>query len=376
MDGGAFSAVDLGHMDHALRLGRRHLGLAWPNPSVGCVIVKDGVVVGRGVTQPGGRPHGETTAIAHAVAVSGPAATRGATAYVTLEPCSHYGRTAPCSDALARAGIARVVCAIGDPDPRVHGRGFHMLRAYGIGVDVGAGAAEAALDHRGHFIRVRQGRPFVQLKMALSADGFVAAAGGARTQISCPAATVQLHLVRAMADAIMIGIGTVLADDPLLTCRLPGMEERSPIRVIIDSRLRLPLDSRLVATAGEVPTWVISTVGAPPEAERALRRAGCEVMLVSRLPDGAVDMGAALRLLAARGITRVMSEGGPILGATLMRAGLADEIIVAHAPAALGDGVPGFIEPMPSRYRLVESRMAGQDRIETFRPDPTAERGA
>jgi diaminohydroxyphosphoribosylaminopyrimidine deaminase/5-amino-6-(5-phosphoribosylamino)uracil reductase len=376
MDGNAFTAVDLAHMDHALRLGRRHLGLAWPNPSVGCVIVRDGIVVGRGVTQAGGRPHGETTAIAHAVAVSGPEATRGATAYVTLEPCSHYGRTAPCSDALARAGISRVVCAIGDPDPRVHGRGFHMLRAYGMAVDVGAGAAEAALDHRGHFTRVRQGRPFVQLKMALSADGYVAAAGGARTQISCPAATVQLHLVRAMADAIMIGIGTVLADDPMLTCRLPGMEARSPIRVIIDSKLRLPLTSRLVATAGEVPTWVISTVGAPPEAERALRRAGCEVMLVSRRPDGVVDMGAALRLLAARGITRVMSEGGPILGATLMRTGLADEIIVAHSPDALGDGVPGLIEPMPARYRLAESRMAGCDRIETFRPDPTVPQGA
>lgn len=373
MAAGAFTAVDAAHMDHALRLGRRHLGLAWPNPSVGCVVVKSGVIVGRGVTQAGGRPHGETTAIAHALAASGLRATHGATAYVTLEPCSHYGRTAPCSDALARAGIARVVCAIGDPDPRVHGRGFHMLRAYGIAVDVGVGAAEAALDHRGHFTRVRQGRPFVQLKMALSADGFVAAAGGARTQISCPEATVQLHLVRAMADAIMIGIGTVLADDPLLTCRLPGMEDRSPIRVIIDSKLRLPLTSRLVATARDVPTWVVSTVGAPPEAERALRQAGCEVMLVSRLADGSVDMGAALRLLSARGITRVMSEGGPILGATLMQQALADEIIVARSPAALGDGVPGFVIPMPERYRLAESRTAGCDLIETFRPDPAAQ---
>ena len=370
MAGVAFTAADAQFMDHALRLGRRSLGLAWPNPSVGCVLVKDGVIVGRGVTQPGGRPHGETTAIAHAVAVSGAQAVRGSTAYVTLEPCSHYGRTAPCSDALARAGIARVVCAIGDPDPRVHGRGFHMLRAYGIGVDVGLGGEEAGLDHRGHFTRVRLGRPYVQLKMALSADGFVAAAGGARTQISCPAATAQLHLVRAMADAIMIGIGTVLADDPLLTCRLPGMESRSPVRVIIDSRLRLPLASRLVATAREVPTWVISTVGAPPEAERALRQAGCEVMLVSRREDGSVDIGAALRLLAVRGITRVMSEGGPILAQTLMTSHLADEIIVARSPDALGAGVPGFIAPMPERYRLAESRMAGRDTLDTFRPEP------
>lgn len=370
MAGIAFTAADARFMDHALRLGRRGLGLAWPNPSVGCVIVKDGVIVGRGVTQPGGRPHGETTAIAHALAVSGAQSTRGATAYVTLEPCSHYGRTAPCSDALARAGIARVVCAVGDPDPRVHGRGFHMLRAYGIGVDVGLGEEEAALDHRGHFTRVRLGRPYVQLKMALSDDGFVAAAGGARTQISCPEATAQLHLARAMADAIMIGIGTVLADDPMLTCRLPGMEDRSPVRVIVDSRLRLPLASRLVATARDVPTWVISTVGAPPEAERALRQAGCEVMLVSRRDDGSVDMGAALRLLAARGITRVMSEGGPLLASTLIRSHLADEIIVAHSPDSLGAGVPGFVEPMPDRYRLAESRLAGRDLIETYRPAP------
>lgn len=370
MAGGAFTVADAVFMDHALRLGRRFLGLAWPNPSVGCVIVRDGVVIGRGATQAGGRPHGETVAIAHALEVSGPGSTRGATVYVTLEPCSHYGRTGPCSDALARAGIARLVCAIGDPDPRVHGRGFHMLRAYGIAVDVGLGAAEAGLDHRGHFTRVREGRPFVQLKMAVSADGYVAAAGGARTQISGPAATAQLHLMRAMADAIMVGIGTVLADDPMLTCRLPGMEPRSPVRVIVDSRLRLPLSSRIVATAREVPTWIISTVGAPPDAERALRRAGCEVMLVSRRDDGTVDMGAALRLLAARGITRVMSEGGPILARSLIAAGLADEILVARSPDRLGAGVPGFIEPMPARYRLAESRMAGRDAIETFRPEP------
>jgi diaminohydroxyphosphoribosylaminopyrimidine deaminase / 5-amino-6-(5-phosphoribosylamino)uracil reductase len=231
-----FSAGDRHFMDHALRLGRRGLGLTWPNPSVGCVLVRDGVIIGRGLTQPGGRPHGETTAIAHAGG-----AARGATAYVTLEPCSHYGKTAPCSDALARAGVTRVVCAVGDPDPRVRGRGFTMLRAYGIAVDVGLCEQEAALDHRGHFNRIRLGRPFVQLKMAMSSDGFVAVAGGARTQISGPRAHDEVHLMRAMSDAIMVGIGTVLCDDPMLNCRLPGMETRSPIRVVIDSRLRLPL---------------------------------------------------------------------------------------------------------------------------------------
>jgi diaminohydroxyphosphoribosylaminopyrimidine deaminase/5-amino-6-(5-phosphoribosylamino)uracil reductase len=356
--------ADLDFMAHALRLGRRGLGLTWPNPSVGCVLVRDGIIVGRGLTQPGGRPHGETTAIAHAGA-----AARGATAYVTLEPCSHYGRTAPCSDALARAGIVRVVCAIGDPDPRVRGRGFTMLKAYGIAVEVGPGEAEAALDHRGHFTRVRLGRPFVQLKMALSADGYVAAAGGARTAITGPRANDRVHLMRAMSDAIMVGIGTVLADDPLLTCRLPGMDGRSPVRIIIDSRLRLPLSSRLVATARAVPTWVLGTVGAPPEAERALRAAGCEVMLVRRLADGTLDLAAALRLLAVRGITRVLAEGGPSMAASLIDRGLADEIVLARSPAPLGGGVPAFGTPLPARYRLAETCSVGEDSFETYRQE-------
>lgn len=357
-----FSAEDRHFMDHALRLGRRGLGLTWPNPSVGCVLARDGLIVGRGVTQPGGRPHGETTAIAHAGG-----AARGATAYVTLEPCSHYGKTAPCSDALARAGITRVVCAIGDPDPRVRGRGFTMLRAYGIAVDVGLGEREAGLDHRGHFTRVRLGRPFVQLKMAMSADGFVAVDGGARTQISGPRAHDRVHLMRAMADAIMVGIGTVMSDDPMLNCRLPGMEDRSPVRVVIDSKLRLPLTSRLVRTAQDIPTWVLSTVGAPPEAERALRAAGCEVMLVRRLDDGSVDLASALRLLAVRGITRVMSEGGPTLARTLIDADLADEVILARSPDSLGAGIPALVRPLPDRYLLADTSLVGRDTLQTFR---------
>jgi diaminohydroxyphosphoribosylaminopyrimidine deaminase/5-amino-6-(5-phosphoribosylamino)uracil reductase len=366
MAASVFSAEDGHYMDHALGLGRRHLGLVAPNPSVGCVLVRDGRVIGHGVTQAGGRPHGETQAIAHATLASGGA--KGATAYVTLEPCSHYGRTGPCSDALARAGVARVVCAIGDPDPRVHGRGFNMLRAYGIAVDVGLRAHEAGLDHRGHFTRVRLGRPFVQLKMALSADGFVAADGGARTQISGPRAHDAVHMMRAMADVIMVGIGTVLADDPMLTCRLPGMAERSPIRVVIDGKLALPLTSRLVATARDIPTWVLSTVGAPPEAERALRAAGCEVMLVRRLDDGRVDLGAALRLLAVRGITRVMAEGGPTLAAGLIHADLADEVVLARSKLALGKGVPAFNHALPGRYALAETRLVGEDSFDTYRP--------
>lgn len=357
-----FSEADRYFMDHALRLGRRHLGRVAPNPSVGCVLVKDGVIVGRGVTQPGGRPHGETTALAHAGA-----AARGATAYVTLEPCSHFGRTGPCSDALARAGVARVVCAIGDPDPRVRGRGFTMLRAYGIAVDTGLFEEEAGLDHRGHFNRVRLGRPFVQMKMALSADGFVAGDGGRRTQISGPRAMDQVHLLRAAADAIMIGAGTALADDPLLTCRLPGMADRSPIRVVVDSHLRLALTSKLVATAAEVPTWVLSTVGAPPEAERALRAAGCQVMLVRRHDDGRLDLGEALRLLAVRGITRVLAETGPGLASGLLDADLADEVVLMRSNSALGSGLAGLTAPLPARFRLAETRPVGTDTIDIYR---------
>jgi diaminohydroxyphosphoribosylaminopyrimidine deaminase/5-amino-6-(5-phosphoribosylamino)uracil reductase len=357
-----FSDADRQFMDHALRLGRRHLGRVWPNPSVGCVLVKDGLIVGRGVTQPGGRPHGETSALAH-----GGTAARGATAYVTLEPCSHFGRTGPCSDALARAGVTRVVCAIGDPDPRVRGRGFTMLRAYGIAVDTGLFEMEAGLDHRGHFNRVRLGRPFVQMKMALSSDGLVAGEGGKRAQISGPRASDQVHMMRALADAIMIGVGTALADDPELTCRLPGMVDRSPVRIVIDSHLRLPLTSKLVQTAGDVPTWILSTVGAPPEAERALRAAGCQVMLVRRHADGRLDLGEAMRLIAVRGITRVLAETGPALAAGLMDADLADEVVLVRSPNALGQGLAGLSTPLGPRYRLVESRPAGADMFETYR---------
>ncbi len=362
MNDPTFSAADHAFMDHALRLGRRQLGLTFPNPAVGCVLAKDGIVVGRGATQPGGRPHGETTAIAHA----GEAA-RGATAYVTLEPCSHYGRTAPCSDALARAGIVRVVCAIGDPDPRVHGRGFNMLRAYGIAVETGLGEAEAALDHRGHFTRIRLGRPFVQLKMALTSDGFVAGEGGRPVRISGPRASEAVHVMRAMADAIMVGIGTVLADDPMLTCRLPGMADRSPIRIIMDPRLRTPVDAKVVATARDVPTWIIGAVDAAPEAERWLRAAGAEVMRVGRTAGGVLDLSEALRLIGTRGITRVLAEGGPTLAKALVDTDLADEITLIRAPQVLGSGVSAFTQPMPGRYRLAEARPSGQDIIETYR---------
>src|ERR1700688_555133 len=239
---------DARFMALALSLGRRGLGRTWPNPAVGAVIVKDGVMIGRGWTQPGGRPHAEVEALRRA----GPAA-RGATMYVTLEPCSHHGKTPPCADAIIAAGIARVVSALEDPNPEVAGAGHAQLRAPGIAVEVGLGAAEARRAHAGHIRRMRDGRPHVTLKLAVSADGKAGAAGRRPAAITGEAVRARVHRMRAMNDAILIGIGTALADDPALTCRLPGMERFSPVRVVLDAQLRLPLAGALAKSARAAP---------------------------------------------------------------------------------------------------------------------------
>src|SRR3954452_15451803 len=247
-------SADQRTMQLALALGRRGQGRTWPNPAVGAVVVKDGVIVGRGWTQPGGRPHAEPEALRRA----GEAA-KGATLYVTLEPCSHFGKSPPCADAVIAAGISRVVSAIEDPNPEVAGRGHAKLRAAGIQVEVGLGSADAARDHAGHFRRIRDGRPQVILKLAVSADDKIAAAGNKPVAITGEAARTRVHLLRAQCDAVLVGIGTVLADDPLLTCRLPGMEARSPVRVVLDPALRIPPASRLVHSAGQTPLWLIAS---------------------------------------------------------------------------------------------------------------------
>src|ERR1700736_5156069 len=247
-------AADQRFMQLALTLGRRGQGRSWPNPAVGAVVVNDGVIVGRGWTQPGGRPHAEPEALMRA----GDAA-RGAPLYVTLEPCSHFGRSPPCADAVIASGIARVVSAIEDPNPEVAGQGHPKLRAAGIVVDVGLGAAEAARDHAGHFRRIRNKRPHVILKLAVSADDKIAAVGRKPVAISGEAAQTRVHLLRAQCDAILVGIGTVLADDPVLTCRLPGMEARSPVRVVLDRALRIPGTSRLVHSGRQTPLWVMTS---------------------------------------------------------------------------------------------------------------------
>src|SRR5882757_8553002 len=285
--------ADRSFMQLALALGRRGQGRTWPNPAVGAIVVKDGVIVGRGWTQPGGRPHAEPVALARAGA-----AARGATLYVTLEPCSHVGKSPPCADAVIASGIARVVSAIEDPNPEVGGQGHARLRAAGITVDVGLCAAEAAHDHAGHFRRISDKRPQVILKLAVSADDKIAAAGHRPVAITGEAARTRVHLLRAQCDAILVGIGTVLADDPLLTCRLPGMEARSPVRVMLDRALRIPGTSRLVQSARETPLWVMTSDLSEAPAAMKLGAAGAQVIRVAaaETPSG-LDLPAVLHAL-------------------------------------------------------------------------------
>jgi len=329
-------AADRRFMELALTLGRRGQGRTWPNPSVGAVVVKDGVIVGRGWTQAGGRPHAEPEALRRA----GEAA-RGATLYVTLEPCSHVGKSPPCAEAVIAAGIARVVSAIEDPNPEVAGSGHANLRAAGIAVDVGLCATEAAHDHAGHFRRIRDERPHVILKLAVSADDKIGAAGRKPIAISGEAAKTRVHLLRARCDAILVGIGTVLADDPLLTCRLPGMEARSPVRVVLDRALRMPGASRLVHSARQTPLWVMASELAEAPAAAMLGAAGAEVIRVAEtVTSPGLDLPAVLHALAKKGITRLLAEGGSRVASSFVAADLVDEVWLLRGPEAVGaDGV-------------------------------------
>lgn len=348
------------HMRTALALAARGLGNTWPNPAVGCVLVRDGLVVGRGWTQPGGRPHAEAEALARA----GDRAC-GATAYVTLEPCSHHGKTPPCAGALIKAGVARVVVACGDSDPRVAGRGIAMLRAAGITVAEGVCEAEALALNEGFFRRIGENRPLVTLKTATTLDGRIASATGASQWITGDAARAWGHRLRASHDAILVGINTALADDPELTCRLPGLAERSPVRVVLDSQLRLSADSRLVRGAGQFPIWIITVSGAASERQAALRAAGAEVLIVPGDRAGYPAIRAALAALAGRGITRLMVEGGAGIAAALLRADLVDRLEWFRAGALMGaDGLsalgPFGVERLADMPRFA---LAGHGRV-------------
>ncbi|MEP9378246.1 bifunctional diaminohydroxyphosphoribosylaminopyrimidine deaminase/5-amino-6-(5-phosphoribosylamino)uracil reductase RibD [Aquabacter sp. CN5-332] len=356
-------------MARALEIGQAGLGRTWPNPSVGAVVVAQSPsgprILGEAGTAPTGRPHAEPIALAQA----GEAA-RGATLYVTLEPCSHHGRTPPCADAVIAAGIRRVVAAIDDPDHRVRGRGIARLRAAGIWVTVGVGAEQALVDHAGHISRVTRGRPHVLLKMAVSADGKAGLPGPAPAAITGEAARERAHLMRAASDAIMVGIGTALADDPRLNVRLPGLENRSPVRIVLDGDLRLPVTSRLVRTAADVPVWVVGAEDAPLEREKVLVDLGVEVLRAPRGADGRFDLQAVLHLLSLLGVTRLMVEGGPQLAAALLDAGLADEVAVFKSPLLLGAGALDALagHPLhrltaPVGFAAVEQAELGDDTL-------------
>ena len=337
-------AADRRFMQLALTLGRRGQGRTWPNPAVGAVVVNDGIIVGRGWTQPGGRPHAEPVALAQA----GEAA-RGATLYVTLEPCSHLGKSPPCADAVIAAGIKRVVSAIEDPNPEVAGQGHARLRAAGIAVDIGLCALEAARDHAGHFRRIRDHRPHVMLKLAVSRDDKIAAAGRKQVAITGEAAKARMHLLRAQSDAILVGIGTVLADDPLLTCRLPGMEARSPVRVVLDRALRIQGNSRLVGSARATPLWVMTSNLAEAPAAAILGAAGAQVIrLETRAgPQPGLDLPAVLRALAEKGITRLLVEGGARVASSFVSAGLVDEFWLLRGPDDIGGDGVAALEGLP-----------------------------
>jgi diaminohydroxyphosphoribosylaminopyrimidine deaminase/5-amino-6-(5-phosphoribosylamino)uracil reductase len=354
-------------MRMAIDLAAQGLGATWPNPSVGCVLVKDGRIIARAVTGKSGRPHAETEALR----LAGPAAA-GCTAYVSLEPCAHVGRTPPCADALVQARVARVVVACADPDPRVSGRGIRRLRAAGIEVTEDVLRSAAERDHAGFFSRVRRGRPMVSLKLATSLDGRIATATGESQWITGPQARAYGHHLRATHDAIMVGSGTGLADDPALTCRLPGMLAASPVRAVLDPALRLPPTSQLVAGATEIPVWAFCADDAPTERERLLSDRGVAVI---RTPggEGGLDLPRVLRALADRGITRLMVEGGPRVAASFLRADLVDDAVLLHGPVTIGpdgvdalDGLALDALTQSDTLRLRDTEVIGEDRLERY----------
>jgi diaminohydroxyphosphoribosylaminopyrimidine deaminase/5-amino-6-(5-phosphoribosylamino)uracil reductase len=361
--------ADRGWMTGALALAGQQLGAVWPNPAVGAVVVCDGRLIARGATQPGGRPHAERVALDRAGS-----AARGATLYVTLEPCSHHGQTPPCVDAIEAAGIARVVIAAEDPDPRVDGRGVAQLRAAGIVVEVGVCREEAEALNAGFFSRIRSGRPLTTLKLATSLDGRIAAHTGIAKWITGPEALARAHLGRALHDAVLVGATTALNDDPELTCRLPGLQHRSPVRIVADGRLRLPLTHKLVATARTWPTWLVTRDDAPGQRLAAFEAAGMEIIRVPRGREGGVDPEAVVRALGTRGITRLMIEGGGQIAASFIAADLIDAVDWYRAPIILGgDGAPavaGLDVASPAaapRFQRVAIERLGEDTLESLR---------
>jgi len=332
------------HMLHALELAKRGLGNVWPNPAVGCVIVKpavsdhwsgtsrEGLVIGRGWTQPGGRPHAEAMALAQAGDN-----TRGADLYVTLEPCCHPGRGPACTDTIIAAGIQKVFIAMGDPHSRVNGQGIAALRAAGIEVEVGVCATEANELNKGFLLNVTDHRPMVILKMAVSKDWKMTTGDAAQSWITGEIARRHGHLLRATHDAILIGVGTVIADDPMLDCRIAGLEKSSLVRVVLDRHSRMPQDSKLMQTADQIPLWILKE---------------------NTIPE-------VLKTLAGKGITRLLVEGGRQVAQSFLDAGVVDKIVIYQAPHEIGDA--GLSAPeLPKNISLKSEIQLGNDTVRHY----------
>ena len=357
-------------MQSALALARRAVGRTWPNPAVGCVIVRDGRVLGRATTAIGGRPHAETEALRQAE----PHGTNGATAYVTLEPCAHHGKTPPCTAALIQAGIKRVVCALEDPDPRVAGRGIIALKGAGIDVDLGLMAQTARDINAGFLTRVERGRPHFVLKLACSLDGRIATKTGESRWITGPLARRRVHLMRAMADAVLIGGGTARADNPMLDVRNLGLQSRQPVRVVADGGLSIQLTSRLVETIEQQPLWILHRSDAPRDRARALRDLGATLIEVED-QNGILSMPDAARRLAEQGLTHVLCEGGGRIAASLLKDRLVDQLAVFSAGKVLGsDGYPAVqafgLESLSDapNFDLNHVERIGQDTLSWWQP--------
>jgi diaminohydroxyphosphoribosylaminopyrimidine deaminase/5-amino-6-(5-phosphoribosylamino)uracil reductase len=352
------SDEDRRFMAAAIRLSRSHLGLTSTNPSVGTLIVKDGKIIGRGVTAVGGRPHAETQALAEAGADA-----RGAIAYVTLEPCAHHGRTPPCANALVTAGITRVVGAATDPDDRVSGRGYAILRDAGIEVVEGVLAAEAADLMAGYLIRSSKKRPEVTLKLAVSSDGMIGRKGAGQINITGGIARAQVHLLRAQSDAILVGIGTAEADDPELNCRLPGLEDRSPVRIVLDSEAKLPMMSKLALSARSLPLYIAVGPDAKPVRRSSLEMLGV-VFLATETHEGRIALPELLEDLAGKGISTVLVEGGAATARAFLDDGMVDRIVLFQGANPIGDGgiaSPLTFETIPEGFRLVRQARYGLD---------------
>lgn len=352
---------DIDHMAHALRLAARGVGNVWPNPAVGCVIVKDGLIVGRGWTQPGGRPHAEVCALRQAGSLA-----KGATAYVTLEPCAHHGHTPPCAEALIAAKVVRVVTALTDPDTRVSGRGHAMLRAAGVEVTENVLRTEATALNAGFLKRVTLGLPFVTLKLAASLDGRTATATGESRWITGPEARRKVHALRLGHDAVMVGSGTALADDPDLTVRDMGTV-RQPVRIVLDRMLKHSPESRLGRTAKDHPVWLLHGPNAPQSARKAWAETGA-TLIETPETAGQLDLTAALAKLAQKGLTRILSEGGSTVAAALVKARLVDDLALFSGGVLIGGEGHPALGPLgltaladAPRPTLRESRSLGPD---------------